>query len=109
MASIKFSALVSDVKGTIGGNVFQSNKNGAFVRTKSIPVNRNTQLQQYQRLNMAVYSKKWSQLTELDRAEWIAAAPQFPYTNRLGETKVYSGFQYFMKINLNLEAATAFG
>lgn len=56
---------------------------------------------------MAVYSQKWGGLTDEDRRDWIDAAPLFPYTNRLGEVKTYTGFQYFMKINMTLESITA--
>ena len=109
MASIRFSALVSDVKGSVGGNVFQSNANGAFVRTKSTPVNRNTEAQQNQRLIMSVYAQKWQGLTDEDRQAWKDAAPLQPYINRLGEQKIYTGYQLFMKTNLVLESATARG
>jgi len=107
MASVKFSALVTDVKGSIGGNVFQSNMNGSFVRKKSKPVNKNTSGQRYWRLSMAVYSQKWGNLSESFRQMWIDDAPLHPYVNRLGITSRYSGFQWFMKINMTLESITA--
>lgn len=109
MASIRFSALVSDVKGVVGGNVFQSNANGSFVRARTTPVNRNTSAQQYQRLIMAVYAQKWQGLTDQDRQDWTDNAALHPYTNRLGEQKIYTGYQWFMKTNLILESATARG
>ena len=109
MASIRFSALVSDVKGVVGGNVFQSNANGSFVRARTTPVNRRTALQQNQRLIMVVYAQKWQGLTDQDRQDWKDNAVMHPYTNRLGEQKIYTGYQWFMKTNLILESATARG
>ena len=107
MASIRFGALVADVKGSIGGVVFQSNGSGAMVRTKTIPTNKRTALQIYQRSNMAVYSAKWRNLSAGDQQMWVDDASNHPYVNRLGETKRYSGFMWFMKTNMNLEQATA--
>jgi len=107
MASVKFSALVNDVKGSTGGNTFQSNANGAFVRKRSKPVNKNTPGQRLWKLNLVYYSQYWSELSDTDRNMWIADAPEHPYTNRLGESARYTGFQWFMKINLTLESITA--
>ena len=46
MAKIKTSALVADIKGTVGGNVFASNKGGNYVRRYKKPINTNTIAQQ---------------------------------------------------------------
>lgn len=61
----------------------------------------------YQQSNLAVYSQKWQGLTEADRQDWIDNAALYPYTNRVGEEKIYTGFIWFMKTNLILESACA--
>ena len=105
MATIKFSAIVSDVRGIVGGNIFSRGANGSYVKSFTKPVNKNTQIQQTTRNNLAVYSAKWRQLTDGDRQAWIDATSQQKYSNRVGTASTYTGFQLFMKTNLILESA----
>jgi len=105
MASIKFSPVVTDARGLVGGTVFSRGANGSYIRGFSKGVNKNTSIQQIKRNNLAFYAARWRQLTDEDRNAWITGAPSAPYHNRLGETCFYTGFQYFMKTNLVLESA----
>ena len=105
MASIRTSALISDIAGKVGGVVFQRGANGLFVRALKIAKDRKTPAQIKARLNLAVYSNKWKSLTDEQRQSWTDAIQFFPYRNRLGETSFYTGFQLYMKTNLNLETA----
>lgn len=105
MATVKFSAVVSDVRGKIGGNVFARGKNGSYIRSFSMPRNANSQIQQVRRNNFSYYSAKWRSLTVNERRQWVLSAASLPYNNRVGETSFYSGFQQFMRVNLILESA----
>jgi len=104
MARIKYSALVSDVRGIVGGNVFSRNKGGGYVRTFVKPNNPQTERQQIQRLILGAVAGLWRTLTEEQRITWGAAASDFPYKDKLGEDKTYSGQQLFMKFNSFLKA-----
>lgn len=105
MATIKFGIGIADIRGKIGGTVFQRNKNGAFARTLHKPINSNTVYDQYWKANVSFYSKLWRQLTDEDRSSWAVAAIQFPQTNRVGDTVFLSGYQLYQKTNQNLEVA----
>ena len=105
MASVKYSPVVSQAAGLVGGTVFARGANGSYIRTFSKGVNKNTSVQQIKRNNLAFYAARWRQLTDEDRNAWITGAASAPYNNRLGETCFYTGYQYFMKINLTLESA----
>jgi hypothetical protein len=102
MAKIKTSALVADIKGTVGGNVFASNKGGNYVRRGKKPTNANTEKQQAVRSAFGAQSGLWRTLTDAQRRSWIEGAVNFPYMDSLGEMKVYSGQQLFNKLNNNL-------
>lgn len=104
MARIKYSALVSDIRGIVGGNVFSRNKGGGYVRTFVKPNNPQTEAQQIQRLILGSIATEWRQLTEQQRTNWNLAALDFPYKDKLGEDKTYSGQQLFMKLNSTLVA-----
>ena len=105
MAKIKTSALVADIKGTVGGNVFASNKGGNYVRRYKKPTNANTAAQQNVRSLFGANSGEWRQLTENQRNSWTTGAPNFPYVDSLGETRIYSGQQLFNSLNNNLKQA----
>ena len=102
MGKIKFSAIVSAASGKIGGNVFARNASGAYVRTWANPVNPNTTKQQSVRTSFANLVSAWKNLSEANQQAWQDMAPQYPYTDRLGETKQYTGQQLYIKLNQNL-------
>jgi hypothetical protein len=102
MAKIKTSALVADIKGTVGGNVFAANKGGNYVRRYKKPTNANTPKQQAVREAFGSMTGLWRGLTEIQRNSWNEGAVNFPYQDALGETRIYSGQQLFNKLNNNL-------
>lgn len=105
MALIRFSNLVNDIRGAAGGNVFARNRSGAYVRNRTTPLNPQSTGQQIARAAFGGLSQAWRTLTEAQRQAWADAAPQYPYLNKLGESRVYSGEQLYMKLNRNLQAA----
>lgn len=104
MASIRYSELVSEIRGSAGGVVFSRNANGAYVRNRVKGVGGSGPAQSAQRAVMAGLSTAWRDLTDLNRTSWVNGAPSFPYTNRLGESKQYTGQQLFMSLNMNLKS-----
>lgn len=99
MAIIKTSAIVSDIKGTAGGNVFASNKGGNYLRRYKKPTNLNSPKQQAVRSLFGSMTGLWRGLTEIERNSWNEGAVNFPMMNKLGESKVLSGQQLFNKLN----------
>ena len=102
MARIKFSALVSDASGSVGGNIFSRNANGTYVKAFTMPHNPNTSKQQAVRTQFANLTTQWKSLTVAQQQLWTDAAPQYKYNDSLGETRQYTGQQLFNKINNTL-------
>jgi len=102
MATIKYSALVSDVRGLVGGNVFSRNKGGGYVRTFKKPTNPQTPKQETVRQNMTVLSSGWRELDEEVRIGWNAAAADFPRQNKMGEQIYLSGQALYLAFNSTL-------
>jgi hypothetical protein len=46
----------------------------------------------------------WKNLSDSDRATWVAAAPDFPFTNKFGNSYTPSAYQLFVSVNQNLQA-----
>lgn len=105
MASIKFSALISDARGKVGGNIFARNKGGSYVRAFAMPTNPSTGKQERVRQICGQIASGWRELTESARVGWNEAALNFPQMNRLGEQIYLSGQQLFLKFNATLSNA----
>lgn len=102
MASIRFSQLVSEIRGSAGGNTFSRNANGAYVRNRVKGANPNSPRQQAARFKLSAVAGAWRGLTPANRASYQDQTPAYPYINRLGETKTYTGQQLFMSLASNL-------
>lgn len=102
MALIKLTAIVDNISGKLNGTVFSKNKGGHYMRSKSKPANPKTSFQNAVRARFGAIAMLWGSLTQAQRNAWNAMASEFPYTNRLGDTKTLSGFALHQKLNTNL-------
>jgi hypothetical protein len=99
---IKYSALVSDVRGKLNGSVASKNRYGAYLRNKVTPVNRKTTLQQNVRASLSSISKAWRTLTEAQRQSFNSLAAEVNKTNIFGDKVTLSGAALFMRLNRNI-------
>lgn len=100
MAKVKFGGGVTDMRGSIAGNVFSRNGGGAYVRQKVTPINPNTSRQQTVRGRLNFLAKQWALLTPGLRIAWKNFGINHPKTNSLGEVVVLNGLQSYQRINL---------
>lgn len=103
MALIKLTAIVDNISGKLNGTVFARNKGGHYMRSKSNPTNPKTASQMNIRSFFGSVASAWRDLPQNVRNAWNNIAPDFPYQNRMGDTKIYSGFNLFMKLQQNLQ------
>lgn len=98
MALVVYGGGVTDLSGSIGGNTFSRNASGAYVRSKSIPVNPQTARQYASRGWFTAASTIWQNtLTELQRQAWRDYAAATGVINRLGQTIYLSGLNMFLR------------
>lgn len=96
MARIQYSALVTAIKGSIGGLSFQQNQSGHIIRLKP---NRKQASNNLQNVRKGTFSKAvtaWNDLSQTLQDGWATAAASFTYYNYWGEVKVISGFNFFI-------------
>lgn len=103
MALIKLTAFLDNISGKVNGSVFSKNKGGNYVRSKSNPSNPQTIAQMLNRSIFGAISSAWRGLTDGQRKAWDTGAGNYPYQNRLGDTKILSGFALHQKLNRNLQ------
>lgn len=105
MATVKFSAIVSDVRGKVGGVVFSRGVNGSYIRKWAKGANRNTASQQIKRNTFSTYVGKWRGLSPIEKQSWKDATALFTQRNRVGDIVQLSGYQLYLRTNLRLETA----
>ena len=101
MTKVKFSGLVTGMRGKLSGSVLTANKSGNTIRTKTIPVNRETSSLSKQRSSMSELSRMWRELTQNQRDAWIGATPDFVRLDVFGDPYEMSGFNLYVLINRN--------
>ncbi len=109
MAIVKFGPMVVGARGVVGGVIFSANGGGPFIRAYSRGSNPRTSLQQNQRQRLSFWASEWRALTQVQRDDWIDYADDAAQQkeNKLGELYFASGFNWYVAINTNLEAAGA--
>lgn len=104
MALIKFGGGITEMRGSIAGNVYSRNRYGAYVRARTVPVNPQSALQTEVRSSIAALAVRWSStLTAAQRTAWNLYGSSIAMSNKLGETIFLSGFNHFIRSNLFLE------
>lgn len=101
MALLKMGSLVTQISGKIGGQTFGTGQGGQYVKNTGSYINKLTQSRSVVNSRLSSLSNSWRSLTTSQKNSWSAAAPNFPYVNRLGESRVYSGYNLYMKFNGN--------
>jgi hypothetical protein len=112
MGSIKFSGLLTGIKGKIGGTVFQSNRTGYSAKNNSYKRSGRVKGESsvskgIQKLRVATLASAWGTLTPDVRMNWQSEASNYVFFNGFGDPYTPSGYQLFLHINLNLLSAQA--
>lgn len=103
MATIKTSALVADIRGKVGGNVFSRNRGGAYVKMFTAPVNPSTTKQAANRGLFGTMMTEFRALSSAQQTAWRKAA--YPFTNKVGDEIQVSGAALYIKANMALMAS----
>lgn len=101
MAKVRFGGGVSEMRGSIAGNVFSRARSGAIVRNRIAPIQPNTSAQSFVRANFQSATDGFKALTAAEVLEWNEVAQTVSRFNSLGETYTPSGKQLYMESALN--------
>jgi len=104
MPQVKFSALVTDMKGKAGGSIFSKNKQGSYFRNNKWGGGRKSARWDAAKVRLSTLSNAWRNLSQEQREAWESAAVDFPFTNKFQEQYIASGYQLYMSLNGNLYA-----
>ncbi len=102
MAKVKFSALISEMRGKLNGSVFTKNRYGSALRNKITPVNRRTTYQQSVKSLFTYYTQKWRSLTPDQHKAWNSVVEDFKRNNIFGDSVKPTGSNLYCELNANL-------
>lgn len=105
MAKVKFSGLISEMRGKLNGSVFARNRGGAYIRTKVTPSNPKTDAQVQARALLAEFSQAWRGLTQAQRDSWSSVVAQWATTDIFGDVVNPTGSTLFTRLNINIRLA----
>jgi hypothetical protein len=91
--------------GSYAGVTSSRNRNGQYVRNRSIPVNPSSTFQQTVRARLSTNAQDWRSLTSSQRTGWNDLGNQIVRNDTLGQSYPLTGFQAFVMLNNNRLAA----
>lgn len=106
MASIKYGAITSEIKGNIGGTTFQGGRAGTIIKLSSGRTGKLTKADAGRmfvpKVVIAAVAGLWRGLSQEERDTWTTGAVNYPALNKFGEPYTPSGYQVFMTLNTQL-------
>lgn len=105
MPKVKFTALVSDMKGKANGSVFASNSGGTYFRTNKTGGGQKSLSWAANKNSFADLSGNWRSLTDAEKTAWKDARTLYPTTNAFGDVRLPSAYELYMRLNGVLSAA----
>jgi hypothetical protein len=105
MAIFRESPFTPGLTGSIGGVTARTGRSGPVLEIRPRPCYKNTAAQAAWRADFARVATAWRNLGDEQHAAWAAAAAVYPHTNRLGLKTQISGWNLYVKTNLQIAAS----
>ena len=101
MALVKYGGGVIQMSGSLAGVTHARNRFGNYMRARTKPVNPNSLAQGGVRDAMSFLTNAWSATVSANqRSAWATYAAAVAMKNRLGETVYLTGFNHFLRSNM---------
>lgn len=100
MAKVRYSAIISDISGSVGSATFQRNRYGNSLRSKPIQSKKATPARGLVAANMATVQAAWSALSEAQKKEWSNYLLFSGYAIKNTEGIALSTFNVYLKYQL---------
>lgn len=99
MATIKTSGLITDIRGKLGGSVFQNGASGLIMRTGAKGINRASERMTIARNITFTCQQEWMMLTDAQRAAWNNLISYQPTLQNNISGKFINAHQTFIMAN----------
>ena len=99
MARVQYGALVTELKGSIAGSVFQGGNNSLVLRNKGYRKGTSSLLRTAANAGLIAQATRWRSLTAGQRATWEAMVANWPFIDSFGNSYIGTGYQVFNAYN----------
>lgn len=106
MAIIRTSAMIADISGGIGGQVYARTRSGLVVRSKQRPSDIVSVATSRVRGQLSQLSQQWRGLTSAQRSQWETYAAGTIRSSRRNPSYQLSGFDCYVQVNSGLLQAS---
>lgn len=93
------AGLVTQGTGSLGGMTMSKNKQGYYLRSRTVPTNPKTPKQMAIRTGLASLATNWQLLTSSQQAAWNLYGKNVHIVLDNGQTKILSGFNWYIACN----------
>ena len=107
MAVVQYSAIVAQMRGKVGGSVFNKSKNAFTLQKKQQQPKGSRGFQSEVRNFFSRFQRSWKSLTNTQRVNWQTCANNNPARDRFGNLTTLSGYNQFVKASMLAEYAGA--
>jgi hypothetical protein len=102
MATFKLGAIITSIKGSIGGTSFRTNGATNVIQNKSRGTSRTRLLQNDALVRMANIFQRYGALSSAQKTGWINASLLYQFPDKFGSLKYLSSRQLFIKLTAQL-------
>jgi len=100
MATVKFNNW-SEARGSVNGTTYARNRAGAYARSRTVPVNPSSALQDVVRAAVGTLASRWREtLTAAQRSAWDNYALNTPRPNKVGDPINVGGIGMYVRGNV---------
>lgn len=99
MAQVQYGTIITEIKGKIGGQVFQRGNKAFVLRNKNSKQGRLTNKKSLALISLSQIASSWRNITTADRLAWTTAAASWAFTDKFGGTYYGSGYQCYVAYN----------
>lgn len=103
MAIITPSAVISEIRGSVGNQTFSRNAYRAYVKLRKTPTMPASSYRNISKQNLSDGNDQWNTLSTADRDNWNANAYLFKSHARLGKESQLTGYAAFVRAWINLQ------
>ena len=108
MAVIRYTGLVSEIRGRLNGSVLNSSKTVFTIGNSPLPSHTVSEERSLSKARFQKVQERWKLESEGDKASWAVLAANVPNRNRFGEEVILSGYNKYMEASLNAAALNTF-
>jgi len=96
MCKVQYGAIITEMKGKIGGQVFQGGSVGKILRNKGYTPGLSSTARQGATAKLSANAKRWQTLSGANRATFNAIAASWPFVDKFGATYYGTGYQVYI-------------